>query len=106
MVGRVAEAKGIDVEEPAERGCLVFKAYGFARCGDPTIYLEPERFKVRSNLAHPPSHRVVQAGLALERWIHGQEAIIDRCALVVKKPFDRAKPFIDRGKKQPVLLFC
>jgi hypothetical protein len=100
------EPKSIDIEPPVQRLGFIHEADRFAGQGNLAIGFIPMGFMVRSDFAHPFSHRTVHSGLMFERRVHFQKPVIDGLVVFIKQHFDDAKAFINRTKQGSILFLA
>ena len=96
---RAAHPVGADLVEAAQRLGFVFEAQRLAGQRDFSVDVEPVLFMVRREFAHALALRIAQAGLAFERGIDLEEAVVHGLAVVIEDHFDGAEPF-DEGVEQ------
>ncbi len=75
--GRFADAQGVDVEPPAECHRAALEAGRLARQGHPAVGIQPGTLQARDDLADPASGHVAEPGMAFERRVDLDEAVVD-----------------------------
>src|SRR5699024_4030220 len=97
VLPRIADLERVETEPPAfQTMSSLCKPDRLPGACDVAIDLEPARFMVRNQFAHPAPGCIMHAGMPFERRIDLQEPIIDRFSVIVEQHLDDTEAFVHR----------